>query len=245
MYSKFAKFVRHFSLIEAGIVFLFGMYLLQLLIYSDLPVWAVTILFVLLLLSLSCGIAYIMMRRTAKLFQAEKQRLESLTLEDFQKMYVEYADIVEEQIRIKNYDRELINQKWLEDYHKLFYSASRMLDGTAFTDFHIAACMIFALVSKDDSLSHIRFVYDCITNLIYSPRVYHRSFGYAGMITLEVETRYLGADFENLEEYISADEICKIIKEVYIHNNDDDALIELANFLGRLYKRCRNIRKKD
>ena len=248
MSTKVAKFIYDYSLIPASIVFFLFMTLLLRVIHSQLPEWIMCILSVLIYLLALWSVSSIILRRQKKLFQEEKQKMDSLTLEDFQKMYGEYSNLVEEQIRLQNYNREFIDEKWLEKYHKLFYMTSRMLDRTKFTDFHIAACMIFALVSKDDSLSHMHFVYDCIASLISSPRVYLRRYGYAGMITLEVEETFLGTDIECLEQIVSTDEICKIIKDLYVHShreyshvidNEEYPIIELADFLKRLYDRCR------
>lgn len=211
----------------------FGGIILFVLVVAQLPEWAVILVVCIL------GIVMIVIPiRQSHLTKKQTEQMNNLTLDDFKKMYAEYEALVEEQIRLQNYDRELIYKKWLPYYHELFYIASSMLDRTKFTDFHVAACMIFALVWQDSSLSHVRFVYNCVRSLISKPKVYIRHVNYVGMITLEVEETWHEVNITSLEEIIPTDDICKIIKEVYIQNKNEHTLIELADFLKRLYNKC-------
>lgn len=211
----------------------FGSVILLVVVFSKLPSW-VAILFE---CSLIIWLIAMFLKQSYR-SKKEEEQMNNLTHDDFKKMYAEYEALVEEQIRLQNNDREYIYGKWIDEYHELFYIASSMLDRTKFTDFHIAACMIFALVQRGHPLSHVRFTYDCVRSLISKPRVYIRHVNYGGMITLEVNETLREVDMSIIEDKISVDEICKIIREVYLQDKNEHTLIELADFLKRLYKRC-------
>lgn len=197
------------------------------------PRWFVFILFGVLLASS----AYLIIEDERRNKQATK-RMQNLNLEDLQKMYSEYKALVESKLEELDYSRDIICKNWLEDFHEYFYIASDITNYTMFTDFHIAASMFFALVSETPSLNQVCFAYECIKWLISNPREYVRHIDYGSEIKLKVETTLEEADYSLIEERIAPDELCKIIKEVYLTNKTESSLIGLADFLGSLYERC-------
>lgn len=197
------------------------------------PRWFVFVLIGVLLASS----IYIILLDDIKNKQAKK-RMQNLCLEDFRKMYSEYDALVESKLEELDYSRDIIRKNWLEEFHEYFYIASDITNKTMFTDFHIAASMFFALVSETPSLNQVCFAYECIKWLISNPREYVRHIDYGSEIKLEVETTLEEADYSLIEERVAPDELCKIIKEVYLTNKTESSLIGLADFLGSLYERC-------
>ena len=94
MSTKVAKFIYDYALIPASVVFYLLMALLFRVLHSQLPEWIAGILSALIFLLMLWSVSSIILRRQKKLFQEEKQKMDSLTLKDFQKMYGEYSNLV-------------------------------------------------------------------------------------------------------------------------------------------------------
>lgn len=202
---------------------------------SKHPATATICLIIVLFVAVAILVRYQRVRKVRK----AKERAQNLSLEDFRKMYSQYEAIVEGEVKeIGNYAREYFCENWLEEFHEYFYLALFWLPNKTFTDFHMAAVMFFALTPENASIYQVRFAYDCVRNMISAPKRYVRHTLSPYETELEIEKTFDEVDFSIIEKRVTPDEICKIIKEVYLPNKGGKSLVELANFLERLYEQC-------
>lgn len=159
-------------------------------------------------------------------------------MKDYEKMYAEYGDLISRKLEDLGVDKDYIHPDWFQTFYVYFQKAARLCNRGKFTDFHIAACIIFSMLVYADDIEHIDIIYKCVRELIAKPRVYIRHIGNGDVITLEVEKTLPEVNLALIEDVIAPAEFAKIIKEMYIKNKTGKALIELADFLNRVYLSC-------
>ena len=171
--------------------------------------------------------------------EKEKQhQQENTMLKNYQKLYAEYGELVCRKIEELGVDENHIRDNWFHVFYDYFQKASTLCYRTKFTDFHVAACIIFSLVSYTDDIEHTDIIYKCIRDFIANPRVYMSHNNNSDEITLKVEQNLSEVNLAVIEEVIDSVQFAKIIKEMYIKNKNGKSLIELANFLRRVYLSC-------
>lgn len=163
---------------------------------------------------------------------------ESTEINNYEKMYAEYGDLINRKIEELGVDKNHIRSDWFQSFYAYFQKATRLCNRGKFTDFHIVACIIFSLVSYADDIEHTEIIYKCVRELIAKPRVYIRHINDDDEITLEVEKTRPEVNLTLIEDAIAPGNFAQIIKEMYIKNKTGKALIELADFLNRVYLSC-------
>lgn len=157
---------------------------------------------------------------------------------NYEEMYEEYSNLLNREIEKLGVDEKHIHQEWFDAFYTYVQKATRLCNRGKFTDFHIAACVIFSLVSYTDSVEHTEIIYKCIRNLIANPKVYIRHINDDNDIILEVQNTLKKKDIRVVEDEINTKEIAKIIKAMYVRNKTGKALMELADFMNRIYLSC-------
>ena len=200
-----------------------------------LPTWGTYTV----LLSL-IGLDFIVILQMKNKTKKAEERMQNFGMDDFRQMYSQYVAIIEGEVEeIGDYARAYFCENWLEKFHKYLYCVSSNIRGVYLTDFNIAAAMFFALTPENASKYQVLFAYDCVRNMISTPQTYIRHIRDGNELELDVvEDTFDEVDFSIIENRVSPEEICKIMKEVYISNKNDASLIGLSNFLRSLYEQC-------
>lgn len=209
-------------------LFLFSVVLC--LILNFMPTW-----FNIVFMSL---LALVLIKKIKKYESKDEKKQEKTVVIDYEMMYAEYGDLVSRKIEELGVDKNHIHSDWFYSFYEHLYEASKLCNKSKFTDFHIAACIIFSLVVYTDDIEHVDIIYKCVRELIANPRVYTNHIDDDNEITLKVLKTLKEVDITLIEETISTAEFAKIIKELYIKNKTGKALVELADFLKRVYLSC-------
>lgn len=184
------------------------------------------------------GALITMIIRNGSKVEKSKQKKERTRMEDYEKMYAELGDLVSRKTEELGAGKVHIHSDWFQTFYVYIQEAARLCYRAPFTDFHIAACIIFSLVSYADDIEHTEIIYKCVRKLIAKPRVYIRHIDDADVITLETKKTLPEVDLRVIEDVIDPVEFAKIIKEMYIKNKSRKAFTELADFLKRIYLSC-------
>ena len=198
-----------------------------------MPKWFNAIVGVVMIVLLIKGI------KELEIQEENKQHVQRKTpIINYEKMYAEYGEMISRKINEMGLDETYIHQNWLKTFHEYFSKVTILCNNEKFTDFHIAACIIFSLVWYSDDIEYTEVIYKCVRGLISKPGVYKTRSIKGDKIILKLKQTLPRVNLRKIEEEISSKDIAKIIKKIYIKNKNEKALMEMADFLKRLYLSC-------
>ena len=171
--------------------------------------------------------------------QKAEKKLQSMEKEDYEKVWKKYVDLVEKTCQEQSYDRSKLNCNWVERFNELIYSiaADRNILRRKFSDFDIAASLIYSLTWEDEDNGNLIFSLECVKHLLSSPNIYSRYLGYGNELELEVESTLRKVDFNFYDENITLNALSSII-EVYLTQKTTYGIVLLSDFLYILYLKC-------
>lgn len=169
----------------------------------------------------------------------EKQKLQAMGKEDYEKKWAQYLDLVNEVINEKGYERNKLNKDWIMTFNKVINVIATNQLRRSFNDFDIAACLVYALTLDNDTDENILLAFDCVKKIINEPKEYIRDLGYGYKLELEVEETLSKVNITIPDDVITSEAITAIIR-AYLIQKTDRGILQLSDFLRILYLKCSN-----
>lgn len=161
------------------------------------------------------------------------------TYEDYVRQYQKYVDHVDQ---IANQSGFLGHITLPEDWIMLFDKylpkvAERCVDcNVRFSDFAIAACLMYALTAKNLDSLQVRFAFECTKLFISEPQVYKAYFGYGGTLHLDKTlSPFKKVGIYAFQPYTNSEEVITIFKAYLSERNPYTDIYSLSDFLMYLY----------
>ena len=171
----------------------------------------------------------------------EKQKLQTMDKEYYEKKWALYLNLVNEVIDEKNFERNKLDADWIQTFNQVInaIATNQYLLRRKFNDFDIAACLIYSLTLNNDTDENILLAFDCVKRVINEPKEYIRDLGYGYKLELEVEKTYLKVNITIPDDVISPEALTAIIR-TYLMQKTANGILQLSDFLNILYLKCSN-----
>lgn len=165
-----------------------------------------------------------------------RQKVQNMEKLDYEKKWELYVKLVDEMISAKKYERNNLDNDWIEVFNELIDSVATnpYLLRRKFNDFDIAACLLYSLTWTSDTDENILMAFDCAKHLIDEPKEYFRHLGYGNELELEVEKTFEKVNLHIPNEIITDEVIVSIIR-TYLTQKTVNGILQLSDFLHILY----------
>ena len=182
------------------------------------------------------GYTIIFMITHLQKMKKEKQQLQAMGKEDYEKKWVQYLDLVNEVIDEKKYERNKQNTYWILTFNQAItaIATNQYLLKRKFNDFDIAACLIYSLTLDNDTDENISLAFDCAKKLINEPKEYIRNLGFGYKLELEVEKTFTKVNITIPDDAITPKALIEIIR-AYLIQKTEKGILQLSDFLHILY----------
>lgn len=172
--------------------------------------------------------------------EKEKQELQSMDKEDYEKKWMQYVDLVNEMLDENKYERNKLNTDWIQTFNQVIYAVAtnQYLLRRKFNDFDIAACLVYSLTWNNNTDEDILFAFSCAKKVIREPKEYIRDLGYGHKLELNVENIFQKVNIYIPDETITTEALISIIR-TYLTQKTESGIIQLSDFLHILYLKCK------
>lgn len=165
-----------------------------------------------------------------------KQDAENLTQADYENAYQEYVKIVQNILQKEEYQEITLKKDWILQFADYFWNISE-LRKNCFTDFEIAACLMFAVTPVFYGTIHIRFAFECAKELICKPSSYEiTQLDNYRLQMVEKETSSI-IDFSIPDKKLSNESTLSLLGTYLSLRSNIYSILPLADFLRILYIR--------
>jgi hypothetical protein len=170
----------------------------------------------------------------------EKKKIQNMSEEDYKKKWDEYVNLVNDVIKEKNYERDKLNNDWIQTFDKCIHllADNGYLLNRMFNDFDIAACLIYSLTYDKNTDENILFSFECAKRIFSEPKEYIRDMGYGYKLDLIAIETFKKVDICLPDEIITSEVLTTIIR-AYFMQNTENGIIQLSDFLHILYLKCK------
>lgn len=224
-----------------GLFYIIASFLVQTTYFSSFShndIWA-TLICILMLFVMGFGMA--LMIHENKEEKKAKEKLANRTIPDYVEKYQWYVNLVQMQAQKSKYQTITLDEEWVKRFDQNLLGLAKFLTSTNFyfTDFNIAACLMYVLTSNNCKGENLyEFVLDCAKAIIAKPKVYEQSYGNGGELVLTFREAFKStADFSVPDTEVSEQSTLAIIKTYLSQRDGFFDMMQLSSFLGILFIR--------
>lgn len=168
------------------------------------------------------------------------QIMEFTTLEE---AYERYLGIVKQEFH-KYYDsKSNLGSNWMIDFDYLIEDYIRSLKPRSFTDFDVAACLMYVLTSKNKEDTRVRFALGCAKQIIKEPKDYECYYRRKSRLVTEINENYKSIAITILDRETVSDCLIEHVRRI-LSQERINAVKDTSYFLQMLYERCKMLSQK-
>ncbi|MCI9178305.1 MAG: hypothetical protein HFJ28_07190 [Clostridia bacterium] len=239
LYSSRKNALR-FSVLAACSCFFFPILISLLLIklpwFSKFSIYDLSCAFIVIFIGLFLCLSAYMLWTAYKEEREEEQNAKNLTQADYENAYQDYVDIVKNILQKEEYQEITLKKDWILKFADYFLDISE-LRKNCFTDFEIAACLMFAVTPIFYGTIHIRFAFECAKELIGNPSSYEIIHLDSYRLQIAEKESSSIIDFSIPDPKLSSEATLSLLGTYLSLRSNIYSILPLADFLRILYIR--------
>lgn len=224
-WSNFMKYPMFLLLIMLAII-IPGMFI---------SVFAPTVVTIIFFIAV-CLFFFITYRLYQSEYVKEEKKRKNWETKDYVQKYQVYVDLVHETAKKINYNFQKLDKEWILTFDNCLRITARLK--RTFNNFDISACLIYTFLLCESSMEEMTFIFECVKELMTNPKDYKIDYSLGGDIELKLEKTYESVQINLPDDEISIEALINIFKAYFIPQ-DNNAVLQLSDFLHILYLRCK------